>query len=156
MLFTPSAVARLPVAFAFVPTAVAFAPLAWAFTPHPNDDADADAPLLLAVTELTTGVFIGVTAVRTGAVVTITSLTTPLGPGNGGGGRGVTGGMGVTLTPVIALANVGAVVPGVKVKKLFAVGALTLVTNVCGDTTVPLTTGTVSSVTSGVFIWLTN
>jgi len=46
-----------------------------AFTPHPNDDASADAPLLLAVTELTTGVVDICTFVRMGAVVTLTPLT---------------------------------------------------------------------------------
>jgi hypothetical protein len=46
-----------------------------AFTPHPNDVVSADAPLLLAVTELTTGVIVAVTAVRTGAVVTLSPLT---------------------------------------------------------------------------------
>jgi hypothetical protein len=75
MLFAPSAVAKLPLVFAFVPTAVAFAPLAWAFTPQPKDDADAEAPLLLPVTELTTGVVVVVAFVRTCAVVTLTPLT---------------------------------------------------------------------------------
>jgi hypothetical protein len=144
ILFAPSAVARVPLAFAFVPTAVAFAPLAWAFAPQPKDDADAEAPLLLPVTVLTTGVVVGVAFVRTCAVVTLTSLTTALG-------------VEVVLTPVIALANVGAVVP--LVKKLFAVGAVTLVTNVpvvevtlvttCCDVDVPVTTGTFSSVMVG-------
>src|SRR5215472_12469863 len=46
-----------------------------AFTPHPNDDAAADAPLLLAVTLLTTGTNVGVTSVRIGAVPTVTPLT---------------------------------------------------------------------------------
>ena len=58
-----------------MPIATAFAPLAWAFTPQPKDDADAEAPLLLAVTELTAGVVVAVTAVKTGAVVTLTPLT---------------------------------------------------------------------------------
>jgi hypothetical protein len=49
--------------------------LAWAFAPQPKDDADAEAPLLLPVTELTTDVFIGVTFVSMGAVVTLTPLT---------------------------------------------------------------------------------
>ena len=90
MLFAPSAVARSPVAFAFAPTAAAlfdtpvdalvprataFVLLAWAFAPQPKDDADAEAPLLLTATELTTGVVVGVTSVRTGAVVTLTPLT---------------------------------------------------------------------------------
>jgi hypothetical protein len=30
--------------------------LAWAFTPQPKDDADAEAPLLVKATALTTGV----------------------------------------------------------------------------------------------------
>jgi hypothetical protein len=34
--------------------------LAWAFTPQPKDDAGAEAPLLLPVTELTTGVVVAV------------------------------------------------------------------------------------------------
>jgi hypothetical protein len=75
MLFAPSAVARLPLAFAFVPTAVAFAPLAWAFAPQPKDDADAEAPLLLPVTELTTGINFGVTSVRMLAFVRLSPLT---------------------------------------------------------------------------------
>jgi hypothetical protein len=49
--------------------------LAWAFAPQPKDDADAEAPLLLPVTVLTTGVVLGVTFVRTCAVVTLTPLT---------------------------------------------------------------------------------
>jgi len=49
--------------------------LAWAFAPQPKDDADAEAPLLLTATELTTGVVCAVTDVRTGAVVTLTPLT---------------------------------------------------------------------------------
>jgi hypothetical protein len=44
-------------------------------TPHPNDEASADAPLLLTASELTAGVVVAVTAVRTGAVVTLTPLT---------------------------------------------------------------------------------
>src|SRR5262245_31499751 len=71
----PMAIAPFPLATAFVPMAVAFSPLAWAFTPHPNDDAAADAPLLLTASELTTGVVVGITAVRTGAVVTLSPLT---------------------------------------------------------------------------------
>jgi hypothetical protein len=135
MLFAPSAVARLPLAFAFVPTAVAFAPLARSFTPQPKDDADADAPLLLAVTELTTGMVFGVAFVRMSANAGVTSVTTTL----------VAVGA-VTLTPVTALVNVGAVVPGVKVKKLFAVGAVTPVTNVPGVVVTPVTTGVVIGV----------
>jgi hypothetical protein len=46
-----------------------------AFTPHPNDDASADAPLLLTATELTTGAVVTVTSVRMGAVDTLTPLT---------------------------------------------------------------------------------
>jgi hypothetical protein len=46
-----------------------------AFTPHPRDDASADAPLLLTVTELTAGVLDIVTFVRMGAVDTLTPLT---------------------------------------------------------------------------------
>jgi hypothetical protein len=46
-----------------------------AFTPHPRDDASADAPLLLTVIELTTGVLDIVTFVRMGAVDTLTPLT---------------------------------------------------------------------------------
>ena len=90
ILFATGAVARLPVVFAFVPTAVAlfdapvdelvprataFAPLAWAFAPHPKDDAGAEAPLLLPVTELTTDVVVAVAFVRACAVVTLIPLT---------------------------------------------------------------------------------
>src|SRR5262249_5696975 len=90
MLSAPSAVARSPVAFAFAPTAAAlfetpvealvprataFVPLAWAFAPQPKDDADADAPLLLPVTELATGMVVVVAVVRMFAVVTLTPLT---------------------------------------------------------------------------------
>jgi hypothetical protein len=90
MLPAPSAVARSPVAFAFAPTAAALfdtpvealvpratalVPLAWAFAPQPKDDADAEAPLLLAATELTTGVVVGVTFVRMFAVLTLSLLT---------------------------------------------------------------------------------
>ena len=46
-----------------------------ALEPHPNDDASGDAPLLLRAIELTTGVVVGVTVVRRGAVVTLTPLT---------------------------------------------------------------------------------
>src|SRR5262249_6407532 len=128
MLFAPSAVARLPLAFAFVPQ-------------PKDDDAGADAPLLLAVTELTTDVFVGVTSVRTCPNPTLRLLTTALGEVAVPGSK---------VTPVAALANVGAVAPGVKVKKLFAVGAarfvplvknpaveVTLVTTGCGDASVP-------------------
>jgi hypothetical protein len=45
-----------------------------AFVPQPNDEAAADAPLLLPVTELTTGVVVAVTSVRMGAVVTLSPL----------------------------------------------------------------------------------
>ena len=62
-------------AAALVPNATEFVPLAIAFTPHPNDDASADAPLLLAVTELTTGAVVVVTFVRMGAVLTLSPLT---------------------------------------------------------------------------------
>jgi hypothetical protein len=58
-----------------VPNATELVPFAAAFTPQPNDDASADAPLLLAVTELTTGTLIGVTPVKMGAVVTSNPLT---------------------------------------------------------------------------------
>jgi hypothetical protein len=145
ILFAPSAVARVPLALAFVPTAVAFAPLAWAFAPQPKDDADAEAPLLLPVTELTTGVVVGVTFVRMGAVVTLMLLTTALG---------------VEVRPVIALANVGAVVPLVKnvpgcvvrvvpsVKNVFGV-EVTLCTNCC-DVSVPFKTDAFVSVMLGV------
>jgi hypothetical protein len=115
-----------------------------AFTPHPNDDAAADAPLLLAVTSLTTDVGVNVGFVRTLAGVEVTLVTTALGEVDVAGV--------VKLTAVTALANVGAVVPGVKVKKSFAVGAVTSVTTpsevpwpittVCGGADVPLTTGT--------------
>jgi hypothetical protein len=82
--------------------------------------------------------------VRTLAGVEVTLVTTALGEVDVAGV--------VKLTAVTALANVGAVVPGVKVKKLFAVGAVTSVTTpsevpwpittVCGGADVPLTTGT--------------
>jgi len=62
-------------AAALVPTAIELVPFAMAFTPHPRDDASADAPLLLTVTELTTGVLDIVTFVRMGAVDTLTPLT---------------------------------------------------------------------------------
>src|SRR5262245_23905367 len=47
-----------------------------AFAPHPNDDASADAPLLLAVTDLTTDSNAGVTAVRMFDFVTVSPWTT--------------------------------------------------------------------------------
>jgi hypothetical protein len=58
-----------------VPRATAFAPLAWAFAPHPKDDAGAEAPLLLPVTELTTDVVVAVAFVRACTVVTLIPLT---------------------------------------------------------------------------------
>jgi hypothetical protein len=61
--------------------------------------------------------------------------------------------LGVEVRPVIALANVGVVVPLVKVKKLFAVGAVTPVTTVCGGATVPLTTCAFVSVMVGVGVF---
>ena len=78
-------------AAALVPNATEFVPLATAPTPHPNDDAAADAPLLLPASELTTGVVVGVTSVRMGAVVTLTPLTNAALAG---------------VTPVIALPGV--------------------------------------------------
>ena len=90
MLFAPSAVARFPVAVAVAPTAVAlfdapvdalvpkaiaFVPLAWAFTPQPKDDADAEAPLLVKATALTTGVVTVATPVKKFPVWTGVPLT---------------------------------------------------------------------------------
>jgi hypothetical protein len=70
----PNATEFVPAAALF-PTSTEFVPLAMAFTPHPNDDASADAPLLLSASELTTGVVVAVTFVRMGAVLTLTPLT---------------------------------------------------------------------------------
>src|SRR5215831_5475025 len=72
--FCPRATEFVPAA-ALVPTATELVPFAVAFTPHPNDEASADAPLLLAVTELTTGINVGVASVRISAVVKPTLLT---------------------------------------------------------------------------------
>src|SRR5262249_47049558 len=72
--FCPRATEFVPAA-ALVPTATELVPFAVAFTPHPNDDASADAPLLLAVTELTTGINVGTTSVRMGADLTSSPLT---------------------------------------------------------------------------------
>ena len=67
----------------------------------------------------------------------------------------------VTAVPVFGVTLVIALVEGVvrlvpEVKNVPGGPTATFVTTVCGGATVPLTTGTVSSVTSGVFIWLTN
>jgi len=72
----PSAVAPSPVPMLFAPSAVARLPLAFAFVPQPkDDDGGAEAPLLLPVTDLSTGVVVGVTSVRMGAFVTLSPLT---------------------------------------------------------------------------------
>src|SRR5262245_42493286 len=92
-----------------------------AFTPHPNDDASADAPLLLAVTDLTTDSNAGVTAVRMFDFVTVSPWTT----------FGITCGVTlVTALPVVEL-KVVAFVKNIPVAKL------------------PLKTGAVSSWTWG-------
>src|SRR5262245_36284634 len=108
----PIAMELTPLATAFVPTAVAFAPLAWAFTPHPNDDAAAEAPLLLPVTELTTGINVGVTDVRMFDFVTVSPWTT----------FGITCGVTlVTALPVVELKVVAFVKKGPPVIGLIAV-----------------------------------
>jgi len=136
----PSAVAPAPLPMLFSPSAVARLPLAFAFVPQPkDDDTGAEAPLLPPVTDLSTDVVVALAFVRTCAVETLMLLTTALG---------------VEVRPVIALANVGVVVPLVKVKKLFAVGAVTPVTTVCGGATVPLTTCAFVSVMVGVGVFV--
>jgi hypothetical protein len=47
-----------------------------AFKPQPKDDADAEAPLLLTATALTTGVVVAATFVTNCAVVVFTAVTT--------------------------------------------------------------------------------
>jgi hypothetical protein len=74
-----------------VATATEFVPFAAAFTPQPTDEAAADAPLLLAVTKLTTGILVVVASVRICAVATLTPLTNAALAG---------------VTPVIALPGV--------------------------------------------------
>src|SRR5215467_9179995 len=119
----------MPVA-ALVPNATEFVPFAMELTPHPNEDASADAPLLLTVSELTTDVDAAVTSVRMGAVVTATLLT-----------KSALVGATLVIAPVEGVVRVVAFV-----KKLFRSGAVTAVTTCC-DVGVPLTMGTVSSVT---------
>jgi hypothetical protein len=99
-----------------VPTATEFVPFAAAFTPQPNDEAAADAPLLLAVTELTTGMDDVVASVRMCAVETLRPLTNrPL-----VGVRAVTAGADVVVTLVPAVKNrlVGAITFVSLVRKL--------------------------------------
>jgi len=123
-------------ATALVPTATELSPFAVAFTPQPSDVADADAPLLLEVTLLTTGTNVGVTSVRMGAVVTLSPLTKL-----------------AVVVPVTAGADVVATLDPV-VKNWLVVGGLKPVTTPSAVpvpfTTVcvfgvPLTTGTVNS-----------
>jgi len=94
---------ELSPAEALGPNAKEFVPFAAALAPQSSDDAAADAPLLLKAIELTTGVVVGVTAVRRGAVVTLTPLTNAALAG---------------VTLVIALLE-GVVRPVPLVKKLF-------------------------------------